>query len=122
MATEQRFLGELLVRRRILTADRLEALLGVQRERGADLLDLIVNAEVADELTLARVLAEEAQLPFVERIDPAEVPTALAIRVPIAFSKGRRVLALREDDGAVYVACGDPFDTQALDDLRVIFG
>jgi general secretion pathway protein E len=122
MAAEQRFLGELFVKRRVLSADRLEALLAVQRERGADLLDLMVNSDVADELTLARVLADEAQLPFVERIDPVDVPTALAIRVPIAFSKGRRILALREDDQVVHVACGDPFDTQALDDLRVIFG
>jgi general secretion pathway protein E len=122
MALEQRFLGDLLVRHGVLSADKLESLLGVQRERGADLFDLVVNGDVADELTLARALAREAGLPFIERIDPAGVPTALAVRVPIAFSKSRRVLALREDDHAVHVACGDPFDTQALDDLRVIFG
>ncbi len=122
MAVEQRFLGELLARRGLISADKVESLLAVQRERGTDLLDLLVNTDVADELSIARILAEEAQLPFVERIDPSDVPTALAIRVPIAFSKGRRILALREDEHAVHVACGDPFDTQALDDLRVIFG
>jgi general secretion pathway protein E len=122
MAAEQRFLGELLVKRGIVTLDKLEALLAVQRERGSDLLDLVVNTAGVDELAIARVLADEAQLPLVEKIDPGEVPTALATRVPIAFAKGRRVMALREDDHAVYVACGDPFDTQALDDLRVIFG
>jgi general secretion pathway protein E len=122
MAVAQRFLGELLVKRRILSPDRLEALLAVQRERGADLLDLVINGELADELAVGRMLAEEAQLPFVERIDPNDVPTALAVRVPIAFAKSRRVLVLREDDRAVHVACGDPFDTQALDDVRVIFG
>jgi general secretion pathway protein E len=121
MATEQRFLGELLSRRGVVPADKLEGLFAIQRERGADLLDLLINTGVAEEMVIARVLAEEAQLPLVERIDPADISTALAIRLPIAFAKTHKILVLREDDAAVYAVCGDPFNTQALDDLRVIF-
>jgi general secretion pathway protein E len=122
MAAEQRFLGELLARRGIVPGDKLEGLFSVQRERGTDLLDLLINTSVVDEVTLARALADEAQLPLVDRLDPADVPTALATRVPIAFAKAHRILVVREDEGAVHVVCGDPFDTQAIDDLRVIFG
>jgi general secretion pathway protein E len=122
VASEQRFLGELLARRGLVPADRLESLYATQRERGADLLDLVLHTNVADEIAVARVLAEEAALPLVERIDPAEISTALATRVPIAFSKAHKLLVVREDDAAVHVVCADPFDTQALDDLRVIFG
>ena len=121
MATEQRFLGELLSRRGVVPADKLDGLFAVQRERGTELLDLVINTGVAEEMAIARVLAEEAQLPLVERLDPADIPTALAIRLPIAFAKTHRILVLREDDIAVHVVCADPFDTQALDDLRVIF-
>jgi general secretion pathway protein E len=119
--SEQRFLGELLSRRGVVTPEKLEALWTVQRERGADLLDLLVNSNVVDEVALARVLAEEAQLPVIDRIDPAEIVTSVATRVPINFAKAHRVLVVREDEQAVHVVCGDPFDTQALDDLRVIF-
>jgi general secretion pathway protein E len=122
VATEQRFLGELLARRGVVPLDKLESLWAVQRERGAELLDLVVNTNVADEVAVARVLAEEAGLPLVERIDPSDIPTALATRVPIAFAKAHKVLVRGEDERAVYVVCGDPFDTQALDDLRLIFG
>jgi general secretion pathway protein E len=122
MAVEQRFLGELLARRGVLPADKLDALWAVQRERGTELLDLIVNSSLVDEVALARVLAEEAQVPMVENIDPAEIPTALATRLPIAFAKAHRIIVVREEDRAVHVVCGDPFDTQALDDLRLIFG
>jgi general secretion pathway protein E len=122
VASEQRFLGEILVRRGIVPADKLEGLWAVQRERGTDLLDLVVNTTSVDELTVAKALAEEAQLPLVERIDPAEIQTALATRVPIPFAKAHKVIVVREDEQAVYAVCGDPFDTQALDDLRVIFG
>jgi general secretion pathway protein E len=122
MGSEQRFLGELLARRGVVPHDKLESLFAVQRERGVELLDLIVNTSVADEGTVARVLAEEAQLPLVDSVDPAAIQTALATRVPIPFAKAHKVLVVREDDAAVHVVCGDPFDTQALDDLRVIFG
>ncbi|MDP9035703.1 MAG: type II secretion system ATPase GspE [Myxococcota bacterium] len=122
MPSEQRFLGELLVRRGVVTSDKLEPLFAVQRERGADLLDLIVNTGVADEMDIARVLADEAQVPLVERIELADIATAMAVRVPIAFAKAHRILVVREDDAAVQIVSGDPFDTQAFDDLRVIFG
>jgi len=122
MAAEQRFLGEILTRRGVLSADKLEPLWIVQRERGTDLLDLVLNGSLADEITLARALAEEAQVPLVERIDLADIPTATATRVPIAFAKAHKILVLREGESTIQVVCGDPFDTQALDDLRVIFG
>lgn len=122
MASEQRFLGEILTRRGIVPADKLEPLYAIQRERGGDLLDLVINGAVADEMAVAHALADEAGAPIIERIDPGEIVTATATRVPIAFAKSHRVLIVREGDAAVHVACGDPFNTQALDDLRVIFG
>ncbi|HEY1692452.1 MAG TPA: ATPase, T2SS/T4P/T4SS family [Polyangiaceae bacterium] len=121
MAAEQRFLGEVLSRRGVVPPDKLDALFAVQRERGADLLDLVINTGVADEMAVARALADEAQLPLVERIDPGDIPTALATRLPIAFAKSHKVIVVREDDLTVHAVCGDPFDTQALDDLRMLF-
>ena len=63
---EQRFLGELLVAARRRPAERLEPLYAMQRERGVDLIDLLVNSSVVDEAAIARALADEAQLPFVD--------------------------------------------------------
>ena len=119
---EERFLGDLLVRRGLVLAERLEPLYAVQRERGVDLVDLLVNAQVCDGNTIARVLAEEAQLPFAESIDPERITTALATRVPISFAKNRKVLVFAEDEREVHAYIADPFDTNALDDLRVLFG
>ncbi|MFO0678765.1 MAG: type II secretion system ATPase GspE [Polyangiaceae bacterium] len=119
---EQRFLGDLLVRRGIVPADRIEGLYTVQRERDVDLLDLVVNTNLADDLTVARTLAEESQLPYVEKVDPDQIATALATRVPIGFAKAHKVIVVAENDEMVHVLCADPFDTSAIDDLRVLFG
>jgi general secretion pathway protein E len=119
---EQRFLGEILQRRAGVPADKLEAMYAVQREKGLDLADLLVNGNIVDDATIAKALAAEAELPFVESIEHDRISTALATRLPITFAKkGRRLIVTNEDDNAVYVLVGDPFDTPALDEVRVLF-
>ncbi len=118
---EQRFLGEILQRRAGVPADKLEAMYTVQREKGLDLVDLLVNGNVIDEAAIARALADEAELPYVEKIEVDKIATALATRIPITFAKQHKVLINAEDDHNVFVIIGDPFDTIALDEIRVLF-
>jgi general secretion pathway protein E len=119
---EQRFLGEILAKRGAVTPERLELCYGVQREKGGDLVRLLVDSNATDEKTIARVLAEEAQLALVEHIDPSAIKTEVATRVPIAFAKNHWVLVASEGESSVQVLIADPFDTAAVDDVRVIFG
>src|SRR5579864_8154999 len=95
---EQRFLGELLARRGVVAADKLEPLFVIQREKGGDLVDLLVGASLADEISIARALADEAQVPLVEHVEPAAISAALATRVPIAFAKVHKLLVIGEDE------------------------
>lgn len=119
---EPRFIGDLLVRRGVVPEDRLETLYATQKEKGGDIVDLIVQAHLAEEVTVARALAEEAERPFVETIETEKIATELATRVPITFAKTHKMLVFAEDETNAYVLCADPFDTPALDDLRVLFG
>ena len=119
---EQRFLGEILQRRAGVPAERLEALYAVQREKGIDLVDLLVNGNIIDEATIAKALADESELPYVDRPEPDRISTALATRLPIGFAKSHKILVTNEDDFSVFCLIGDPFDTIAIDELRVLFG
>lgn len=120
----QPYFGELLVRHGVLSPERLDALVATQRERGggADLRDLVVSTNAADEASVAQALAAEAVLPYLPRVDVGSVPTAVAIRVPIAYARQHRVLVLDEGETAVRVVVADPFDVAAVDDVRAIFG
>ena len=119
---DARFLGELLVRRGAVAPDRVDAALAAIGEKGGDLADILVSSQACDEAAIARVLAEEAQLPLAQTVDPEHIPTALATRVPITFAKSRKLIVVSEDAASVNVVCADPFDTAALDDVRMIFG
>jgi general secretion pathway protein E len=118
---EQRVLGNLLVRQGVVTADALEPLLLQQREKGTPLGELVLQSKLASEVDLARALASECRLPFVEQVDSDAVPVAVAVRVPIGFARSHQVLVTAEHDDSVELLCADPLDTDGLDDVRAIF-
>jgi general secretion pathway protein E len=67
-------------------------------------------------------LAARIGLPFIARIDASAVDTALLGRLPLAFARANLLLPLREEEGRLLVATGDPANLSALDELRGLFG
>ena len=118
---QQRALGNLLVRRGLLDAEALEQLFAQQREKGTPLTELLVQNNLASEATVARALAEECGLPFVEHVDVDSIPVETAIRLPIGYARNHRVIVAAETDAEVSVICADPLDTAGLDDVRAAF-
>jgi general secretion pathway protein E len=118
---EQRVLGNLLVRQGVVTAEALESLFVQQREKGTALGELLVEAKLASKADVARALASECRLPFLERVDSEAVQAQIAGRVPITYAKNHLVLVMAEHDDAVEVVCADPLDVDCLDDVRAVF-
>ncbi|MEB2311035.1 MAG: type II secretion system ATPase GspE [Sorangiineae bacterium] len=118
---EQRALGDILVRRGVVTLDALEPLYAQQRDRGTGLVELVVQSQLASDHQVARALAAECGLGFVERIEAESVPLAIATRIPIGYARSHKLLVVSETDDVVEVICGDPLDTAALDDVRAMF-
>ena len=123
MSTAQSdYLGEVLVRRGVVPADKLEGLFETAKERGQPLTDIIVAQSLADETKIAQALADEHGLAFVNRIDIDAIPLALVSKLPITYAKQHRILPVAEDDDNVHCVLADPLDTTAIDDVRAIFG
>ncbi len=116
------YLGELLVRRGALAPEKLEQALRTAEERNASLRDVLLALRAIDEEALVRALAEETGLPFVERIEVADVPEVFADLVPIGFARQHHVLPIAERNETVVVAVADPLNPTPLDDLRALLG
>lgn len=114
--------GQLLVKRGVVSEERLSEAREQAQQRGQTPMDVLLSGNVVDEKTVARALAEELGVGFIERIQVDSISLALAERIPITYAKQHRVLPLFEDHRAVYCAFGDPLDTEAADDVRTIFG
>jgi general secretion pathway protein E len=119
---EQRALGDILMRHGVVAPEVLESLYAEQREKPVELFDLVVQNRLATDSDVARALAEECGLGYAEDIDVDVIATADATRIPLGYARAHRLLVLKENEDSVELACGDPLDTAALDDVRATFG
>ncbi|MGH3664922.1 MAG: ATPase, T2SS/T4P/T4SS family [Egibacteraceae bacterium] len=120
----RRRIGELLLDEGLITTAQLqEALAGgaVVDGRRDRLGQTIVRLGFASEEAVARALARQLRLEFVE--GGIVVDEGVATLVPAAVAERTQVLPLRnEPDGTLVVVCADPTNVVALDDVRLASG
>ena len=116
------YVGEVLVRRGVLTAERIAPAIEGAREKGQPLAETLVMGKLTDERAIAEALAAECGLPVVTKIDLEAIPDEVAARVPITYAKTHKILPIAEDGDAVHCVTADPLDVTAADDVRAIFG
>jgi len=119
---EQRYIGEILVRRGALEPDKLEAALQTAADRSLELTDLLVATHAVEEVKLVRALADEVGMEFVEKLATELIPEELIDAVPINFARQNHVLPLTQTDDSVRVAVANPLDPFPIDDLRILLG
>jgi general secretion pathway protein E len=117
----QRALGQILVRRGAVAAEALEPLYVSQLDKPRGLLELVLEANLASQGDVAKALAAECSLPFVDRIELESIATDAATRLPITYSKTHGLIVIAERDDAVTVICSNPLDVAGLDDVRAAF-
>ncbi len=122
MTTEQRYIGEILVRRGALEPDKLEDALETAADRSVDLRDFLVATHTVEEDKVVRALADEVGMEFVEKIATEMIPEELIDSVPINFARQNHVLPLTQDEHSVRVAVANPLDPFPVDDLRILLG
>jgi general secretion pathway protein E len=118
---ERLALREMLLRTTRLRLEQLEEAVRRQQEKGGRLTDAIVDLGHLREDELLEVLARQFGMPLHGELKPGDVDSELTARVPIAFAKSHGLVPLARTEVGVRVAISDPFDTSALDDLRLLF-
>ena len=119
---QQRYVGEILVKRGALPADRLDELLGVAAEKKARIVDIVLAGRIAEEATVVRALAEETGLSFVEKVPSGTLSPELIDQVPITFARQNHCVPYHELGNTLFVAIADPLDPAPVDDLRAFLG
>src|SRR5688500_6481900 len=119
---QSEYLGEILVKQGVVSADKLAPHFDTVRERGQPLAEVLVGAKVTEEKAIAQALAAECGLGFMPKIDIGAIPDAICGRLPITYAKQHKILPLAEDDSVVYCVTADPLDVTAIDDVRTLFG
>lgn len=90
----------------------------IQVEKGGELLRILMRQDRVDEIDLLQKLGRELEMEV--RISlPSEISSDFTALTPISFLKKHLMVPVQIHDDA-FIAINDPFDFQALDDLRRI--
>ena len=114
-------LGALLVRDGLVSEDELDAALAQQRIAGNKRLgEILVERGAVTRSQVARLVAEQYDLPFVE-LDPARLDVETALLLPESLAHRLSALPLgRSDDGSLLVAVSDPTNVVYADELHLV--
>ena len=123
----RRRLGEVLVEQGAISEDQLNAALEAQREAARDrrrirLGAMVVEMGFASERQVAAALAGALSLELVD-LGTMPLDTAVAKLLPRAVAERHLVLPIsRDGSGQVTLACADPTNVVALDDVKIYAG
>lgn len=108
-------LGEILIDLGLTGQAEVEQALQTQRQRPDRIGEILVESRAITEQNLARALAVQLELEWMEQIEIDTVDLNLLDNLPIQWARSRRLLPVFRRDGVVVVAMADPLDTQSLD-------
>jgi type IV pilus assembly protein PilB len=115
-------LGTLLLQRGLLTAEQLAEALEEKEETGRRLGEIVVEHGWVSEIALARALADQHHLDFVD-IGASPPNPAVASLLSDRYARRYRAVPVRfVGENTVLVAVEDPTNVVASDDLRLALG
>ncbi len=117
-------IGELLLKKGLITEEQLNKALEEQQKTGKRLGDILVELGFIDRDTLERTLSEyRATLSFIEEEwDPASLDRELAKIVPERIASMFGIVPIKKENSSIVVASTDVLDISALDYVRFATG
>jgi len=114
-------LGQLLCEKSYLDDTGLENALLQQKQHGRKLGQILLELGYISQAQLNEALAEQAGIERAE-LDDVSISSDVLGLVPAELVSKYNVLPLSKKDGSLTVAMADPFETQAIEDLRLVTG
>ena len=114
-------LGELLVLQGVVTPAQLEGALAERKRSGRRLGRILVEDGIATEEAIARALAVQLQIPYMELSLQAVAP-AVSRLLTEAQSRRLRAIPIDEAGSAIRIGMADPLDYQSYDEIQRLLG
>lgn len=114
-------IGEILIDLNVLTPQQLQESLDEQKGSGKLLGQILLAHKIISKEDLARALAAQVTLIFIERITEQMADPALLGKVPLKFLRQHVVIPIVYE-GYNTIVTSNPRDLQPLDDLALLMG
>ncbi|MFH0839940.1 MAG: ATPase, T2SS/T4P/T4SS family [Candidatus Omnitrophota bacterium] len=114
-------LNKILLEKGLITAEKLKEAIGMQREKGGKLSDILINNGLVDRKDLMVVLSEELGIPPIN-LSRYKVDPSLIQLVPRKFAYRYKMLPISRMGNLLTVAMSDPLNIFAIDEIKTLTG
>lgn len=118
---QKEMIGQLLLQHTTLTEDQLSEALTIQEESGMLIGEILLKKNYIHPHDIIKVICHQVNIPYITEIKVDEIDPNITLQIPINYAKTHEVLPLLETDYTVTVALTDPFNFDAINDIREIF-
>jgi len=115
-------LGQLLLRKGIITQQQLEEALAIQRDTKKFLGEILVENGYVSKNILLEALTEQGKADFIQLSKVKGIKPEVVRLIPEAIARRFEVLAISLSDDVLVVAMKDPTDIVAIDTIKRITG
>ena len=114
-----KLIGELLVERKIVTAEQVTEALSIQEKKGGLLGQILVGLGYATEEAIAQAVASQYGFPYLP-LKRYTIDAYLLRLIPENVSRQYCLIPVDRIGDTVTVAMADPLNTQAAEDIEMI--
>ncbi len=114
-------LNKILLDKGLITAEKLNEALTIQRQKGGKLSDILVNSGIIDRKDLMVVLSEELGIPPINLARYKIDPSVLKL-IPRKLAQHYQMVPVSKMGNLLTVATADPLNVFAIDDIKSLTG
>ena len=117
MVLRKKYLGELLIKAGVITAEQQDKAMQEQKRLGKRLGETLVSLGIITEEVMAKALSAQMGLPFKELRFMSVAPGVVEL-VPESLARKHRALPLEINNGRLTIAMSDPLNVFAIDEIK----
>lgn len=112
-------IGDILIELKVISPEQLQECLYEQKGTGKSLSHVLLERHFVNKIDLARALAKQVSLPFVDRITEQMVDLQMLGKVPLKFLRQHVVIPIMFE-GQKTIITANPRDLEPLDNLSLL--
>ncbi|OIO38397.1 MAG: type II secretion system protein GspE [Candidatus Omnitrophica bacterium CG1_02_49_10] len=114
-------IGEMLIERKLVTADELDQALKEQRNTGEFVGRVLIKLGHLTEEELLPILSEQLGIEYVS-LKAVKIDKSIAKTIPAKFVTHYKIMPVKLEGNMLTIAMTDPLDINVLDDIKLLLG
>ncbi len=114
-------IGQLLLKHTSLSEEQLNEALDMQKESGLMIGEILLKKNYIHPHDIVKVICFQIGIPYLQEISVDDIDPEIITSLPINYAKNHELVPVIETEDEVTVVFTDPFNFDAINDLRELF-